>query len=343
MLGFYTGTMYNRWWRVRNIENEIMNGIHDMAIQVAGLVPARASGGADNGAKDNDDAAAAATAAKDTNANEEDMTPHEIRSTLVRWVNLGHAIAVGQLFELQPNAFTDLSNLVTMGLMTELELESMQQQGPGVCRYVPFVWAYDLVNALVAKSRLPQGALVVTNNSMSRIRGSMQTLQMYRSTPVPLAYRQLVNITVRFYMIILAFNEGIDALTFASEENQGFDYYRTIFWMTMPFAFEYFLFVGWLTIADALGNAFRDWTDALEWENYVRETCVASFSLIEHASTQPLDTRDLKKAEVSLKENRTATLSAWAESRMRPVEISLGKRPKQTSSKTHARKIMTGF
>jgi hypothetical protein len=38
----------------------------------------------------------------------------------------------------------------------------------------------------------------------------------------------------------------------------------------LVFAFEYLLFVGWLTVADAIGNPFRMWTDELDWENYVK-------------------------------------------------------------------------
>jgi len=47
----------------------------------------------------------------------------------------------------------------------------------------------------------------------------------------------------------------------------------------LAFSFEYFLFIGWLTLADALGNPFREWPDEFEWENYVKTTVLSSFSI----------------------------------------------------------------
>jgi hypothetical protein len=51
------------------------------------------------------------------------------------------------------------------------------------------------------------------------------------------------------------------------------------FWFILLFAFEYFLFVGWLTVADALGNPFRSWSDGLEWEVYVKALYESSLLL----------------------------------------------------------------
>jgi len=47
----------------------------------------------------------------------------------------------------------------------------------------------------------------------------------------------------------------------------------------MKFAFEYFLFVGWLTASDAMGNPFRCWADELEWINFVKRISKSSLMI----------------------------------------------------------------
>lgn len=42
---------------------------------------------------------------------------------------------------------------------------------------------------------------------------------------------------------------------------------------------RYFLFVGWLTVADALGDPFRSWSDEYDWEHFVKALFVNSQQL----------------------------------------------------------------
>lgn len=345
MLGFYTGTLYTRWWRVRNLENEVINGIKDSAIQVASLVhdaEPDIEGDQDEPVVDKRRGKELEAKKDDKKKDESFLTAAEVRATLLRWVNLAHALAVGEFYELQPNAFSDLEALIAKGLMTEKEYQCIADSP--VRFDVPFVWFMDLVGEVIRMDNFTVSvpAIGILSGNMSRTRGALQNMQMYRSEPVPLAYRQLVNLTVRFYMIILAFNQGLDALEFASEERQGFDFYRTVFWMTTPFAFEYFLFVGWLTLADALGNPFRHWADEFEWENFVRSTYVASFSIIDESPEHTRLMADLKRAERRLSHTRQATLKRWEDGQLSESERT--NQPKKTKScYLRTRKALTGF
>ena len=294
MLGFYTTIMYNRWWRVRNIENDAMSGIKSCTIYVFSYI---------NSTEDKDHGATG-------------LTRDEIVSSLVRWVNLAHAIAVGEFYEKRKNMFKSLESLVEMGLMTEKEYQCIVQSP--VKYDLPCLWFIDLLDKVVRSNdySIPAPpALAMINSSVTRVRSALDNLHMYRTEPVPLAYRQLVNITVRFYVVILILNEGLSALGLYYEAGYA-NNANSVFWMTLPFVFEYFLFVGWLTLADALANQFRDWSDAFDWIDYVQRTYIGSFSLIENSMSSaskagPLTSSDLKKAEKSLAAKRTETMQGW--------------------------------
>ena len=108
--------------------------------------------------------------------------------------------------------------------------------------------------------------LTVLSAGVVDIRRRLADLYAVRDVPIPLSYRQLTNITVRFYMIILL----IAAVLFEmSQDYESGSLSRGSYWIIMVFAFEYFLFVGWLTVADAVGNPFRAWADQLDWDDYV--------------------------------------------------------------------------
>lgn len=416
MLGFYTGTLYSRWWRVRNLENEVINAIKDTSIHVSALVydstrkgnnpaippldlllpsptavvdekvttdvvevtgdkftqdrnPIQNNGGKhkrttlpNNRRKNkpisNESEASKATdttSANSTNdhsngerkSTAEGLSAAEVRSAMLRWVNLSHALAIGVFYERQPNAFSDLDALVEMGLLADTEYQFMTNYTGDAAQAfdVPFVWFMDLLGEVIRLERfdMPMPAVAMLSNNVARVRGSLQNIYMYRTEPVPLAYRQLVNLTVRFYMVVLLINEGLSALNFAAEERNGFDFYRTVFWMIMPFGFEYFLFVGWLTLADALGNPFRHWADEFEWENFVRTTYVASFALIDESpkSCSTLGS-SLKVAEERIKQKREATLAAWESNHLTACERI--KQPgKAQTPKVHSRRDLSDF
>ncbi len=299
MLGFYTTIMYNRWWRVRNVENDVMSGIKSCSIYVGSYV----------NTKSNDDQECAASTG---------LTRDEVVSTMVRWVNLAHAIAVGEIYEKKDNIFFNLGSLVDMGLMTSEEKELLDSSP---AKYdLPFRWFADLLDKIVRSENfsLPvPPALAMINTSITRTRSALDNLHMYKTTPVPLAYRQLVNTTVRFYIIILILNEGLAALSLAYEAGAGNpnDHMHSVFWMILPFLFEYFLFVGWLTLADALANPFRQYADELDWEDYVKRTFINSFSLAQMNSRAskggPLTSKELKAAEGSLVDKRRTTIQEW--------------------------------
>lgn len=203
-----------------------------------------------------------------------------VRQTLVRWVNLAHAIAVGELYEKKPNEFSSLDSLRRCGLLTDEELIRLERTGTS--RYVaPFVWFLDLLQTLRETNQCGVNdiTILIMSPNITTIRGALADLYMYRNVPIPLSYRQLVNFTVRAYMLINGVTGWFSVIN-DPKPDQDVMMSSWIYFFVLSFGFEYFLFVGWLSLADALGNPFRTWADEFEWENYVRGNVLGSNTMI---------------------------------------------------------------
>ena len=260
MLGFYTSTLYARWWKIRDIEGVVIGRINDLAPQIAALVrdnnnnPKKCDKNEVKEEEDNEDDTAVIVD-KDSNRstaskNDDYIDANDVRLNLVRWLNLAHALTVGELYEKKPNAFSSLEKLVDYGLLTDREYDYMVNTTRS--RYVaPFEWFLDLVQELKDKGQcgISEATLIIFSQNITRIRGSLADLYMYRNVPVPLSYRQLVNFTVRVYMMVIAAAGGFANLRVSDRQGTVL-VDPSIMWFLLSFVFEYFLFVGWLSIAD---------------------------------------------------------------------------------------------
>jgi hypothetical protein len=112
-------------------------------------------------------------------------------------------------------------------------------------------------------------------SNVTRIRGALAgSVHVSHNVPVPLSYRQLVNWTVRLYIVLFALSSALGNVVVDDGNIGGLT--TSVFYLLIPFVFEYFMFVGWLSLADALGNPFRAWADEFEYENYVKGVALAS-------------------------------------------------------------------
>jgi hypothetical protein len=123
----------------------------------------------------------------------------------------------------------------------------------------------ELTQELEQQGMIDAGTVNVLSTGVVDVRHRLADLYAVRDVPIPLSYRQLTNITVRFYMVILLIAAVLFEMT---QEYELGSLSRGSFWIIMVFAFEYFLFVGWLTVADAVGNPFRAWAVS-QWKRLV--------------------------------------------------------------------------
>ena len=152
---------------------------------------------------------------------------------MVRWVNLTHALAVKDLFEQNPNEFSTMKGLQNLGLITDEEIKHfkhLQPFFPSHDRYgkpmtckgrdpprqydIPIAWVYEWIYQLEQSDRfcMAPNLLSILNSSLVNIRENLDALFMYRDTPFPLFYRQLVTLTIRLYLIIFLCGDTMTAL-----------------------------------------------------------------------------------------------------------------------------------
>jgi len=210
----------------------------------------------------------------------------------------------------QPNEFSSLERLCEYGLLTPQEYEYMRQTT--LTRYIaPFAWFLSLVQELKDKGYcgVDNATLRIFCDSITSIRGSLAYLYLYHAVPIPLAYRQLVNWTVRTYMVFFAVAGCLRSIIDDDGNLGGLT--PSVFLLLLPFSFELFMFLGWLFLADALGNPYRSWTDGFEYEKYVQSVSLTSNQTITASrdACPPLDQVD--KVAPSLKERQAATFARW--------------------------------
>lgn len=198
MLGFYTSTMYGRWTAVVDKEQEAQRRINDVALRIAWSI--KESNDGRKGHKDEE---------KDEHAVMYDngqQQSRRIRTKLVRLMNLSHAIVIGQLYEKPDNDFSSLDKLLACGLATKKEYDFLNGQSTDFKFVAPLVWFQDIIRKMVenktfgfdsGKLGFEFGGLIVD------LRGALSDLYTLRNQPVPLIYRQMVNVVIRMYMFML--------------------------------------------------------------------------------------------------------------------------------------------
>jgi hypothetical protein len=272
MLGFYMIQNLNRWTNVRNVERNTMGTVNDLALRISWNFRDRVGQEEENETSgDTDKGEIETTSAEEAPRGKPRHSPENVRFQLIRWLNLSHAIAIGELYESRKNAFSSLEKIRDSGLATQAECIFLKTK-PHYTFAAPLVWFMDLLDELQKKELLNvDNALINTlAGNILEMRRSLEDLYVFRNTPIPLCYRQLVNVTVRTYMIVLLLSAALTEKLEESEAAPAGRLSRASFFIIFVFAFEYFLFVGWLTVADAVGNPYRSWSDELEWEVYVK-------------------------------------------------------------------------
>ena len=282
MLGFYSVQNMNWWNQVRDIQSTVMGTINDVAVRISWSFPTdehdtivgsllSGAGGASETiipAQVSDDDEEGDAAPTTTTAAEQKA----FKLQLVRWLNLAHAMVIGDVHNRSKNEFSSLEKLRDCGVLaTDEEYRHLKnlEKRTAFLYVAPLAWFLNLLEQAKRAERfgVTDGIIGGFTPQLLTLRRGMADLYRIRNVPIPLCYRQLTNLTVRVYMIMLL-------LAAALFEKQNEDSVGRLtpasFWILLVWMFEYMLFVGWLTVADSIGNPFRQWSDGLEWDNYVK-------------------------------------------------------------------------
>lgn len=324
MLGFYTSTIYGRWWRVRELIGTIVDKINDTTVQIVALIQDNPQNVTMDHAETTGDSAEeienkAEGKGKRSFRTAKTVDAATVRRNAVRYLNLSHALLVGDLFEKEKNQFTGLESLHECGLLTLQEYDSLDSMSPRNRHAIPLVWLLELTNETMSDTQsyhIGSSLLFNITGNVSGIRGAMADLYMYQNTPMPLAYVQLVNFAVRFYILTVMFVGGLEALY--GEQDGSLTVCQctaALYWFLLPFCFEYFLFVGWLEVSNSLLNPFRHWSNGFDWENHVKAAAVSSNSMVTNVNQSNSTCLDRiltqEQEEGSMSENHFKSLAQW--------------------------------
>ena len=339
--GFYTMQAFNRWREARIIEGDVMGTINDLSLQISWrLKDVVFESEVLNDTNEKQDSREQAKL-QNTNSNDSNADVINVRLKLIRWLNLSHSLVVGDVYEMNHNAFASLANLINYGLATPREAQFLDKQESRYKYVAPLIWYIRLLENLQRKELfgVDDGTVNILSAGAVQIRRSLADLYGVKDVPIPLSYRQLTNMTVRMYMLFLL----LAAILF--EMSQEYPYGSLSvgsFSILMVYAFEYFLFVGWLTVADAIQNPFRSWADQLDWDDYVKELNASSVLIATqfHGEAAEIQTESSDDEgsddDISESEKLVQTCRRWDEA--------LRRKPKEpVKDFKGARKMATGF
>jgi predicted membrane chloride channel (bestrophin family) len=243
MLGFYTSTIYSRWWTVR----VVMCGTgqiaaYNIALEMTSFVY-----------DDNDPIGAA-----------------RLKQLIVRWICIPFAMVLRDVFLGGDHAYRTTEAMERIGLITPEERYRLENDVDRAQWTMPVMWAGHLLSRLRDQNHrygITEFVHLQLVQQLALVRGYFGYLYVPMWVPVPLMYRQLVNATVRIYVICVILLAGNLNLLSATSSSIDIGNYR---WLDIIYVLSVFLiYIGWLHVADELANVFRIAPDSLDFDDYL--------------------------------------------------------------------------
>jgi hypothetical protein len=180
MLGFYTATCYGRFTKVQQIEGNIQRIINKTSLRIL---------------------------YKTKEGWNDVFTSDEIRNIrteLVRLINLSHALAIRQVYEGTSikggNQSLTYDSLFASGLLTEKEckwfIDNKRSDLLGIEYVAPLAWFQDNINELVKQKAFQFNEFTAEEfgSTILSLQEALDDLTLSVTEPVPLIYTQLVQI-----------------------------------------------------------------------------------------------------------------------------------------------------
>lgn len=188
MLGFYTATCYGRWTKVQQKEGDVQRIINKASLRI--LYKTKEGSGNDGLTSDE---------------------IRNIRTELVRLLNLSHALAIGQVYEgtsKGSNQSLTYDSLLDSGLLKQKERDWFLDEKSDLrgAEYVaPLAWFQDNINNLVKQEAFQFNAFTTEEfgSDILALQEALDDLVLSTVEPVPLIYTQLVQVAVRLYLVLL--------------------------------------------------------------------------------------------------------------------------------------------
>ncbi|KAK4311042.1 hypothetical protein Pmani_017422 [Petrolisthes manimaculis] len=183
-----------------------------------------------------------------------DIRSFELRSRVVRYVNLTYVLLFRHVSAAVHHRYPDVQSLVNDRFLTEREKEALEEAETRGCqdtKWLPMSWCCQLVQAAREEGYIDcEGDKNALVNALVTLRGQCGRLLAWHHYNIPLVYTQVVTIAVYTYFIFSLVSEQY------LDESRHYPRYEAD--LVVPlFAFlELIFYLGLLKVAEALINPF---------------------------------------------------------------------------------------
>ncbi|XP_071527074.1 bestrophin-3-like [Panulirus ornatus] len=220
MLGFYVWLVVNRWW---NICLALPDNT-STAMLLATYIPGT------------------------------DSQVYEVRSRIVRYINLTYCMVFAHISHPVRKRFPDSQSLVNEKFLTEEErqvLLAVTRHGRHIAKWVPMTWCCQLVQSAREEGYIQtdagKDALVKEILDLRRHCGVVLDWHQYN---IPLLYTQVVTIVVYTYFLVSLVSEQF------LDESRYYPNHEVDMVVPIFALLELIFYLGWLKVAVALLNPF---------------------------------------------------------------------------------------
>uniref|UniRef100_A0A915D4W3 Bestrophin homolog n=1 Tax=Ditylenchus dipsaci TaxID=166011 RepID=A0A915D4W3_9BILA len=175
-----------------------------------------------------------------------------VRRNILRYLCLTQVLVLRDTSIKVRKRFPTLNSIVEAGFLQVHEREMMDKISNGYGKYwMPINWACALVVKMRETGKISSDpSMVAIMNTIFDFKLKLQTLCNYDWVPVPIAYPQVVFLTIRVYFLICCVSRQ-----FVINETAK---HRNVFDLYFPFM------TGWLKVAEALLNPLGEDDDDFE-------------------------------------------------------------------------------
>ncbi|KAI6217039.1 Bestrophin domain containing protein [Aphelenchoides fujianensis] len=188
-----------------------------------------------------------------------------LRRTLIRYMVLNQALVLRDISLQARRRYPTLETLIAGGLITPAELEELERIPDPYTRYwFPIHWCYGLLYEAKEQKKIASDHLLeIMLHEIQHFRSGLAKLLKFDWIPLPLVYPQVVFFAVRLYFFICLISRQ-----HIVHERKGADANMLDFWIPVKTVCEFFVFIGWTKVAEALLNPLGTDDDDVE-VNYV--------------------------------------------------------------------------
>lgn len=239
LLGFYASTIYSRWWYTRtNMFGTAQGGVYNCGFMLNALVY-------------------------------DDENPElcaRFKQRFLRWMNLAFGIMLMDVTSGGSHLFESFDSMERIGLVTPEERYRLEHDVERVRFTLPIMWAGHMLTRLRDNNHqfhITDRVHMQLSIELAYLRQGLGGCYLMKNTPVPLLYVQFVEVAVRMYVISMILLVGDLNLLSGTFQERGNDRWVDLVYIAALF----FIYVGWLHVAEELANPFRIAPDGLDLDD----------------------------------------------------------------------------